>query len=445
MTSIRANKNIKLSIAGKPSLETEALEKPATVGILPEKIPFIKPRLKIKVGDRVKVGSILFEDKRNPDVKFLSPGGGEVIRIDFGPRRVVKEIVIKLDEDEDFEAFDAIDEKRLESLEKDKVIAALTRGGVWPFIRSLPFRDIADPADTPHRIFVCLGAKEPFLPRPEAYLTGTTGLFNFGIRILQKLAENVEVSVAGEDLLKALTIPAARVFSGDYPVDDPGVQLYHIRKSSAENRSWYLDGQGVLQIARLFKFGAYPIERVVAVGGSHALKRKHLRTRAGIPLSHIVGDKFEDNGGTRFIAGSIFRGYAGSMETFMGFYENSLALISAGNTEEFFGFVRPGYSKPSFSRTFLSAFNTSEFDFDCSCHGEKRPCVNCGSCATVCPVDILPQFTLKCILADEIEEALSHGLLDCAECGLCTYVCPSKINLCNAFRQAKGEYYREME
>ena len=33
---------------------------------------------KVKAGDSVRVGSQLFEDKRNPDVRFLSPVGGKV-------------------------------------------------------------------------------------------------------------------------------------------------------------------------------------------------------------------------------------------------------------------------------------------------------------------------------------------------------------------------------
>ncbi len=80
---------------------------------------------------------------------------------------------------------------------------------------------------------------------------------------------------------------------------------------------------------------------------------------------------------------------------------------------------------------------------DCNCHGEERACINCGYCTEVCPVDILPQFTYKSILSDEIEEALAHGLLDCVECGLCTYVCPCKIELCDNLKNTKKAYYLE--
>jgi Na+-transporting NADH:ubiquinone oxidoreductase subunit A len=142
--------------------------------------------------------------------------------------------------------------------------------------------------------------------------------------------------------------------------------------------------------------------------------------------------------------GGVFTGYAGSPDSFMGFYQNALNLIDDGDREEPFGFIRPGTSKPSYSTAFLSAFRRKPFPMDCGQHGEVRACVNCGTCARICPVDILPQFTMKCLVADEVEEALAHGLLDCAECGLCTYACPSKIQLREVFQIAKAQYYKEI-
>ena len=120
-----------------------------------------------------------------------------------------------------------------------------------------------------------------------------------------------------------------------------------------------------------------------------------------------------------------------------------MTVLPAGNKTEFLGFLRPGWRKPSRSRAFLSALNRGPFTLDNGKHGEERACVNCGSCARVCPVDILPQFTIKSVLAGEVEESLSHGLLDCVECGLCTYVCPSKIELNGILRQARRDYYKE--
>lgn len=446
MISISDKKGFGLKIAGKPSHEVEVLEKPSHVAVLPERIPFVKPRLKVQVGHKVKVGTPVFEDKRNPDVKFLSPGGGEVVKINLGARRLVKEVVIRLDHDESYETFETLTEKALETKKKEDLINAMTAGGIWPLLRSLPFRDIANTRETLPALFINLDDQEPFQPHSAVYLEGEAELFKFGIRILRRFTENIFITAASDNLSVQNTLGdlITHTYGGDYPADDPGVQLYHTKKSPAENRSWYMNGQDVLHLARFFKFGRYPIERIIALAGSPVSERKHLKTRTGVPLKHIIQGRTGNSDNSRFIVGGMLRGYAGSIDTYMGFYENSLVMISEDKEEEPFGFIRPGFKKPSFSRTFLSFFNTSELEVDCGIHGEERACINCGYCFKVCPVDILPQFTMKCLCVDEVEEALAHGLLDCVECGLCTYVCPSKIELCDAFKKAKAAYYKEV-
>jgi len=68
----------------------EPLEKPAQVALLPEKILFVKPRLKVKTGDNIKVGTPVFEDKRNSNLTILSPGGDKISNIDLGLRQIIK-------------------------------------------------------------------------------------------------------------------------------------------------------------------------------------------------------------------------------------------------------------------------------------------------------------------------------------------------------------------
>jgi Na+-transporting NADH:ubiquinone oxidoreductase subunit A len=124
--------------------------------------------------------------------------------------------------------------------------------------------------------------------------------------------------------------------------------------------------------------------------------------------------------------------------------ETALNLLPEGNRKgELLGLFHPGYRKHTFSRAFLSALNREELEMNCRMNGGERACIACGYCALVCPVDILPQFAYKAILAGEIEESLEHGLLDCVECGLCSYVCPSKIELSETLKNAKEEFYAE--
>jgi Na+-transporting NADH:ubiquinone oxidoreductase subunit A len=445
MITIRTRKGYDINIAGMPSHDLETLAKPARVALLPEKIPFVKPRLKVKVDDPVKVGSPVFEDKRNSQLVFLSPGGGRIVKIDYGPRRVIKEIVIELDQDEGYETFPVISEARLQGMERKKLVKTIMTGGLWPLFRELPFRDVPNPDIVPPSIIVSLNSREAFQPVPEAYLNDKINLFEFGLKILQKLSETLLISTSSDDVFVQdhLNSYVTHTCKGLYPADDPGVLLYYTKKSPDENKSWYINGQDVLLLAMLFKTGKYPVDRTVVLGGSLAGERKHLQTRMGVPLNHITKERAGDTGTARYIVGGIFKGYTGSKDSYMGFYETSLVLIPEGDEKEFLGFARPGFNKPSRSRAFLSFLNKSSTVIDCNCHGEVRACINCGFCAEVCPVDILPQFTYKNILADEIEEALNHGLLDCVECCLCTYVCPSKIELRNILKEAKKAYFLE--
>jgi len=446
MGSIRVKKGYDLKIAGKLSREAEVLEKPDHVALCPERIPFIKPRLKVRLDDTVKIGSILFEDKRNPDVKFSSPGGGKVAEINFGPRRLIREIVIRLDTDEQAETFEVVSEELLARIEKKALISRIMAAGLWPLIRELPFRDLARPGATPPAIFVNLCRIEPFQPDPDVYLDGRFDLFKFGIKILKKLADNkvhIFRSPGSVKTLNNINGAMAHVVHGKYPADDPGVFLYYTRKSPADNHAWYIQGQDVLLLAHLLKYGTYPVFRTVAVAGHLFEPGRHVRTRLGAPIAHIVRDRAGEDG-TRFIAGGLFRGYATSRASYLGVYETSVTLLPEGDEKEFLGFARPGFDKPSHSRAFLSVFNTAGLKMNCGLHGEERACINCGYCSDICPVDILPSFTLKSILADEVEESLAHGLLDCVECGLCTYVCPSKIEICDALSAAKRAYYREL-
>jgi electron transport complex protein RnfC len=73
----------------------------------------------------------------------------------------------------------------------------------------------------------------------------------------------------------------------------------------------------------------------------------------------------------------------------------------------------------------------------------EKPCIRCGECAEVCPVQLLPQQLYWYACADDEAKLRSYGLTDCIECGCCDLVCPSHIPLTADFRVAKARI-REM-
>ena len=70
--------------------------------------------------------------------------------------------------------------------------------------------------------------------------------------------------------------------------------------------------------------------------------------------------------------------------------------------------------------------------------GAKSPCIRCGDCAAVCPIQLLPQQLYWYSCADDEKKLRLHGLTDCIECGCCDLVCPSHIPLTAEFRVAKA-------
>jgi len=70
--------------------------------------------------------------------------------------------------------------------------------------------------------------------------------------------------------------------------------------------------------------------------------------------------------------------------------------------------------------------------------GPEMPCIRCGACAEVCPVQLLPQQLFWYACADDEAKIRSYGLTDCIECGCCDLVCPSHIPLTFDFRMAKA-------
>ena len=445
MNTIRISRGYDLNLAGRPSTEVEKLPEPARLALLPERIPFIKPRLLVAREQTVQLGTPLIEDKRNSSVRFHAPAAGRIAEINFGPRRVIQEIVIERIDPEEPVTFEVIAESELETMPRDRLIEAILAGGLWPLIRELPFRDYARMDFEPPSMIVSLGTLEPFGPMPEVYLAGREALFAYGLKALKRIAPQVHVCApaAASSLPGNLSSLVTLYYGGLYPAHDPGVIQYRIKKSPQENRAWYITGQDVLLLAHLLKTGTYPTERTVVLAGPLAEARQHYHTRLGVPLAAIIGGRMQQDA-VRRIQGGVLTGFAGSDRTYLGLYQNAVNLLPEGNRKgELLGLFRPGYNRPSYSRTFSSRLNRAELVYDCNIHGGERACIACGYCTQVCPVDILPQFTFKAILAGEVEESLGHGLLDCVECGLCSYVCPSKIELAETLRKARSDYYIE--
>lgn len=66
-------------------------------------------------------------------------------------------------------------------------------------------------------------------------------------------------------------------------------------------------------------------------------------------------------------------------------------------------------------------------------------CINCSKCAQVCPMLLMPMYIDSAYLAGDLEGAKKYGAMDCILCGCCSYICPAKRSLVSSMILARKE------
>ena len=65
------------------------------------------------------------------------------------------------------------------------------------------------------------------------------------------------------------------------------------------------------------------------------------------------------------------------------------------------------------------------------------PCINCGKCAEVCPMKLMPMYIDFYATCGDTANAVKYGAANCFECGTCAYVCPAKRPIVQSVRLTK--------
>lgn len=457
MAHIKITRGLDIPIKGKPTGKVELLypsggtdpSKPHFIALDLKPFEEIKFRLLAKVGETVKIGQALAEDKSMPERMFCSPAGGIIREIRRGPKRCLTEIIIETAEKEEFSQFSPL---KVSEVSREQIIDRLNNGGLFARIRSRPFNLLADPNKIPRSIFVKAIESAPFTPPAELQVEGHEPYFQVGLDALAKLTPGAVHLVYRKDSpCKAFTEAKGvqkHTAEGPHPVSNASVHintLDPIRKP--DDIIWTLNAHDVVSIGYLLSKGQMYIERIISIAGPGVLPNRtgFFKTREGIPISHLISGRIPKHGSMRFISGDPLMGKKVESEDFLGFNHYAFSIIPEGKKRQFLHFFRFGFKKYSFSKAYISGhLNNSqrEYDFTTSQHGEHRAFIDSSLYDAVMPLPISTMLLAKSIMAEDYELAEELGLLtvDGEDFALPTFVCPSKMEMTEIISHGLKQY-----
>ncbi|QDF67893.1 Na(+)-translocating NADH-quinone reductase subunit A [Shewanella sp. SNU WT4] len=427
---ITINKGLDLPIAGRPEQVIHNGPAITHIATLGEEYVGLKPTMKIKEGDKVQKGQVIFEDKKNPGVKYTALASGTVVAINRGARRVFQSVVIAQDNSAGVK-FNQYPANELAALDGELVRSNLIESGLWTAIRTRPFSKAPAVDSVPAGIFVTAIDTQPLAADPQLVIKEHEQDFANGLTVLSRLTQGdvYLCKAAGAQM------PAANAkvheFAGVHPAGLVGTHIHNLLPASAKRTVWHVNYQDVIAIGLLFTTGELYTDRVIALAGPKVKTPRLLRTQMGACVSELVAGETQGQNG-RVISGSVLNGRtAKGPVDYLGRFHLQVSVLEEGTEKEFLGWAMPGSDKFSFTRTFLGHLNKSKlFNMTTSTGGSDRAMVPIGMYERVMPLDILPSMLLRDLLSGDNEGAMALGALELDEedLALCTFVCPGKYD-----------------
>ncbi len=286
----KIRKGLDLPIQGQPRQEIEQGQAPSPVGLLADDYIGIKPTMLVRVGDSVRRGQPLFEDKKTPGVRYTAPASGTVSGIHRGERRALQSVVLQLDATElagsdDSVAFDSYTGRHPAELSSQQVRDLLIESGLWTALRVRPFGRMPSVDGAPHSLFMTVTDSNPLAPAVDVVMRANEAHFARGVAALGRVAGDATIFICKS---KGSTVEAAaggnlrlEAFEGPHPSGAPGLHIHILDPVDRSKEAWHIDYQDVITIGKLFANGKLAVERIVSLAGPAVRRPRLLRTRLG--------------------------------------------------------------------------------------------------------------------------------------------------------------------
>lgn len=444
---IKLRKGLDINLKGKAAAEVVAVKEPGFYALCPDDFTGVTPKVVVKEQEYVMAGGPLFIDKNHPEVQFVSPVSGVVTSVERGARRKVLSITVEAAQEQDYEEFGKEDVSKMDAV---SVKAALLKSGMFAFIKQRPYDIVADPTVAPRAIFVSAFDTNPLAPDFELALKGEEANFQTGLDALAKIAKtylSISVNQKAVALTQAKNVTLT-VFDGPHPAGNVGVQINNIAPINKGETVWTIDPQAVIFIGRLFNTGHVDLTRLVAVTGSEVKKPSYCKLKVGALLTNVFAGNVSTDKNLRYISGNVLTGKQITANGFLGAFHSQVTVIPEGDdVHEMLGWIMPRFDQFSTSHLYFSwLMGKKEYTLDARVKGGERHMIMSNEYDRVLPMDIMPEYLIKAIIAGDIDRMEALGIYEVApeDFALCEFVCSSKMELQRIVREGLDMLRREM-
>ena len=427
---ILIKKGLDINLVGEAEKTIEPTNISKFYSIEPEDFHGINPKLTKKEGELINAGEVLFFDKSNDNLKFVSPISGKISEIIRGAKRKIISIKILADSKIKYAKHDLL--KKHASTKE--IIDYLLLSGCWPFIKQRPYDIIADPKVLPKAIFISGYSSVPLSADLDFILSEKKNEIQAAIDILNSLTSGdicVSVEKSSNSVFRSINNINLYNVSGPHPSGNVGTLINKVNPINKGEVVWTISAQDLIIIGNMILNGKFIAERTVCFSGSSVIKPKYYTAIIGCEISSLIGkDNLKNYSNSRVISGNVLSGKNVSSDGYLDYYTNTVTAIPEGNDYELFGWTKPIFNKVSVSRalTFSWLFPKKKFDLNTNTNGEHRAFVTTGTFENVFPLDIFPMQLLKACMYNDLDEMEALGMYEVApeDFALTEFVCVSK-------------------
>lgn len=449
MKSIKLKQGLNIQMAGAAEHKLSATITAPVVSIVPDHYEGITPKVAVKVGDTVKVGSPILFDKNHPELKIVSPVSGTVKEVARGERRKLLYVSIENNgtEQESLPALNA-------NAGKEQILETMLATGFGAMLRQRPYDVIAVPSKMPKAIFVSAFDTAPLAPDYNFVLQGRENEVQSGLEILSKIATTYySVAPTTSAALKNMKGVEITEFAGAHPAGNVGVQINHLAPVNKDEAVWCMNVQDVALLGHYAITGKLDLMRCISVAGPKVKQPAYVKALSGTPISKITEGNLMNDETIRVINGNPLTGLKVEDGDVLSPFAGTVTSIAEGNEAwELLGWAMPRLNKFSNTCLYLTKLQRAlcpkkQFEFDARICGGERAFIMSGEYDRVFPMDIMPEQLVKAMIAHNIDRMEQLGAYEVApeDFALCEFVCTSKIKTQSIVREALNYMRKELE